>query len=1663
MAIDCYLHVSLFCRTPTNLPLSPAPALEPALWMIVQPYVPLVGLADWIRLVSQNRDDTSAVVTHKFLDDLKLFDSEKLKPVILPPDVSLVLARIDAGGNTVGQVLLNDRSGVELSDVAGFERDNMNPEKIGGSVKKPLAGPYSAGFVAQLADLLDHQQNTDSLVDWLTMSFAVSTTRRLRPSTVRRQDAVHLFEVAPRLIPQELNPGTGEPIRTVSMLSMCGHMLRLDAGIGFDGMRAIDSVALSLRRNPGSIRPTEPIPLNGDEAHYLRALFQDVDLAAKPLPDPPQRWTASFDPEIARRVYVLPHRTGLVPRKLRFDTAGGGERTLFLRSDDKAGRGGSPMLMSEIEDLGIYVSEGGPPPSGPPSIDARFHETLRARLLPYRSATTAGAARPRGLWQLAPEPEDRERFVALFTGQAHTEPTRWPASWTIHGPDGGRIVRSNRALESCFVGNHLLPWDDVKMMDPATMQPRSGHSLPTVLFWFEDLSPGQVPVGPGQSTALEVTLVLPLPVAAVPLAYRPFDAPGGSTGGALWCWTPSALPPLVWNAIELMADRELVRVAVPAVSRSGDFIVQPAQSGQNLEGVVKVDYPHLGEVTANVSYEVNRELVGYRKLNQYYRDRRPGGAAGDLTPLNPWSNQPPVFAPETGEHFHTFHYRHQIHFYAPDGASAPRSFYHDRYSYFGGTRETTLDLEHTTGHAFELVRTTSRITHDVPPLLPNGLRREAASDAIDAFFSIQFLPAGGGKPERACITIDTTYLSGLAPLARASGGQTKAGKDADLTTKAWRAIAELAHANEVFLRCRFRRFDFAGAVRAAQAAPGAFDMNEALLPVPDWESGQPSWPIPRLQDTAMRWLSGTAPGGAPLCFEVELEHPNAKPIAQSCHVVEFWIELTRPANALPELADRHFVRPWAGSISGADAYDEHGEKFEPVTDPAALAHVQKLYGDYVVQLSGVFDPSAAGGNSWRSLCPVPDPNSPVHRLRELIGSGLRKSDAQAAGKGRDGGDWIVPGPIAEADEQIVAAFAPLTFRPLGKKYKGIASHAALARYARAVKMLVDAEPGAWSERFEVADWREWYARLATRTANVASLAQSALGLIVPAYQIGGQESLLDKEAVALLKNWLARSGGFGGRDRALAELVMVNPALFADARALLLTALNASDRLPRNLVRLQSEREIDIDRETKPDHEARRAERSALHVSDTMLGDAGEKALTFMEVLGSEKYDADFSIVKLQADGIEGLLRPPEPGTQPLAVEGPHVPAPNSDVIQLPSREPLVDAVHVYTAQVRGTEQADWWRPFASLAGAGLDAKHLVDMSAIRPAPGTSGYFLRYASKDDFVRSPQRDRAVVSLLFYVTSDEANQFTNDAFRFSREPLPAAGASAASAVDNDSLRLFKALSGTADLTRVDILPLALETATAQFAASAMSPADPVVAPTVDQEIGVADSTRRELYAPPGTAAFLFAPRPGTGLAKTGPSRYLLMITQEVPLWDGVAYSMYQTRNYEVVGSAPGPRIQFNPQVWQFGPHAGDTEEISLCADVVEELGPYALGLRVWDPYELVEHLLVRNKVLSAASDKRGWKSCDLSIVVHAVQRTTFPVFVQGTPAGRRREVSHGRMPLWNVVVNPDDPSGAEKVIFDQTRLEFSVDFTWTNGNNVEILRIQYVAVNFVARVD
>ena len=1662
MALNCYVLLSLFVRSPSGIPGVPT-GDEPSLWLTVQPCVASSDLSAWIDAMPS--DTVAGALAYSILDK-DVACAGDLVPVLLPPDLSIRVKRLSA---VAFEDLVNDRTWPRIVSAGTFMADNVRSEKLS-TLTAPIHGSYAGAVKDQIlatwvAMAGDKAARLQSMQGWLTLGFWFGTSRVIRPSSVDTGPTSSLFDAVRRPSDGDALPSLDS--RRVSHLSMCGHMLRLDKGIQFADLAKLTGLEVTLERADGTV---VLLPMPEEEKGFLSQFFHSIDPASVP-PSAASLLEPTVLSDISRRVYVTHQRNRLLPSTLTFGSAGADSHWLFgVGASSQSSIGDVRLQSAHLDRIAVfYQRQNQDDYASKPHAGGtfRFHEAIRCRLQPYRDATADAAGAQ--LWQLVPVEQDKLQFVARFGSRAAAKDTHWPVESTLHLPSGARVELGGHFLEESYVGSFLLPWDDTDSLNDSLI-PDPSASLPTVLFQAIGLKPPSV--GGKSARTVDVNLVNRVgsdgsPSYEVKANFRTDSMSPEGPRGPLWEGIPAGLASFAFTAIEFVhpeLSSDLVSRLLVTYTQDVDYRFELAQSAQHLEAVLQVVHPTVDvscpapPADASLLGELKRECTGYRSVRATLQVCSPGANVVTRA-LHPWSSKPSVnHDTHDGRDRHSFVVRERLDLYsAPAGFASepsflPREFFGRAYAEVGVPRSIQFDLEHASGHAVAVASCAAASVHDAPPHLPTGMRSQ--DEGGPAFLTIALLNG------HAKLMFDLSFLKRETWKAMAPDSSKQDDKAFAGWSLAWRSVADMAYADSMWLRGLFRTFDFAGSIAAAQGVTAHADsLLHSLLPVQTLENPGQRWRVPdSLRQAALSWLNGTT---LPPSFSVDVPLGGTAGDPSACDVVEFWFEIDRAKAGLPDLKEPLFAVLRSGSVEGKSAFDANGELFDEV-DPARLSDVTNSFQLHLQHVAGTFDGRLGVLNGWRAIAPADDARTAARDLRNLLQSQRSDQDDPSMADLR-AKEWIVPKPIVAKSTAVTATVIPLCFRPLASRYAGSFGATAVTRYLSALDMLINVDQGEWSTSLKTpSDWRGWFASMQTACADVVQIVKTVQSLLFPSFDSEAVAADLDPQVQKFLSMYQSAAGGFQGLRHELQKELLSAPRLFSESRAFLVTRLSAPDRLPRSFHAVTSERSPQA---TSPAGGTQRAqlEHSRLTIKDVVLGDAGANALVFVEALAARKYHGQFG-VQLQAFSIQDFVGPASASTRvpSLTLDGPHVGLKGNggavSTIDLPSREPITQPSHVYTAVVPDMLQRNWANHFVRSNGTrGLSLLGLLNKQKLLRAAGSEPELFLRAASADFMRSGLQDRRVAAAVFNLNSDEANEFINDSFQLFRSParsLPAASTAPAvnvpgifaelqSAVALDKIvDLRKVIDPTVSATLVDALKLAPPKAV-------VGPVDGVSGFEIEvDESGVLPSI---VGAPSDVGIFLFR----TGDIEPGTARHVLVVTAEANVWQTFSWSLIQTRNLRFPDRqvAPAKQLGFNPALSLASSPVGDSAGLQLRLAVTFDKRQPDKKQRKFTPAQLVDQLLVQSKAIAGDDNASTWKTQDLSILVSAVQKVTMPVL--GSPIGGSGvELSHGKFPLASLRWPAGTPGSTDPLTLDPERHEFTVDFTWTAPTNVEVFRIQGV---------
>jgi hypothetical protein len=279
----------------------------------------------------------------------------------------------------------------------------------------------------------------------------------------------------------------------------------------------------------------------------------------------------------------------------------------------------------------------------------------------------------------------------------------------------------------------------------------------------------------------------------------------------------------------------------------------------------------------------------------------------------------------------------------------------------------------------------------------------------------------------------------------------------------------------------------------------------------------------------------------------------------------------------------------------------------------------------------------------------------------------------------DGSDWFVsegPGPQAAA-KTANAILVPLGFAP-ARPHRGLesATQTALQRLAAALADTVDVAFDSWAKS-SAEDWRKRFPRIAALaqesgsewSGNLAEFAKLvATRLLKPQ---PANDPANHRDVIAIARAIEENKGDLAWTDAAVERLLMDNPALFLDAKALMVNALRftasgASGKGPpiSTMTRTRFERRIRgeegsaraasvSESEALPERVSAVLTLENLLLTGTASTDPWDARLGFLEVLDDVRYDNAFRAVPRPGETALLQVEPFEEVVDPVRSEDP--------------------------------------------------------------------------------------------------------------------------------------------------------------------------------------------------------------------------------------------------------------------------------------------------------------------------------------------------------------------------------------------------------------------------
>ena len=499
-----------------------------------------------------------------------------------------------------------------------------------------------------------------------------------------------------------------------------------------------------------------------------------------------------------------------------------------------------------------------------------------------------------------------------------------------------------------------------------------------------------------------------------------------------------------------------------------------------------------------------------------------------------------------------------------------------------------------------------------------------------------------------------------------------------LALRAWRSLTEMLEAERLALQLELLLFDIGAQAGTSIASAASLARNgftgywrDALRDPGTFEVDLPAAERQKLNAWIQALLKTASPPFSPLELRVPVDKPNAK-IGQLCHVVRARLKITRAIkHSAPQALRLAPITQQPGLTVAAsnslwDAWTQVG--FGRSNDINALPTTEKQ----------LILAAAAGWQS--SLLKSSDSITPLQSQPE------QRSDSQALISELEGTDWFTPeqSPMAARPQDAKAVLVPFGFAPCARDPSlGRLSQEVLQRVLATLNDAVDLAFVGWATS-STTDWQR-------RLGEIASLAVWQAGAWtgpVPALvdtivqkllkpQPDPSSSAVAPEVSALAAAYNTGQGQVAQISLAAQRALLENPALFSDAKAMLLTRVDfvtsatSKESPPEGtLARAQFKRQI------RPSNSRTDKSQVALANQDTptqvnvslgwrqivaagLPGDDGTTSkLGFFEFLDDARYDNAFSVTvdDQQFESFELMINPQAKGAAKWLAAPPIVP-----------------------------------------------------------------------------------------------------------------------------------------------------------------------------------------------------------------------------------------------------------------------------------------------------------------------------------------------------------------------------------------------------------------------
>jgi hypothetical protein len=726
--------------------------------------------------------------------------------------------------------------------------------------------------------------------------------------------------------------------------------------------------------------------------------------------------------------------------------------------------------------------------------------------------------------------------------------------------------------------------------------------------------------------------------------------------------------------------------------------------------------------------------------------------------------------------------------------------------------EFALELEYTYGDRLPLtenggpLRVQRSTVADWPVQLASepDARSDGEKDScrdvpLNPFLSCVYrAPPDKGGVDELVVTFDESHL-----LGNAARGAVRAEDQQRIyvaTLAAWRAVAELASRSHGVAASKLRLwieaavFSVESALRrhakqmqlpvdpaqfASALARGA--LNDAWaksIAVPE-KMEIAAVAVEPIRLWARKLISGVEqPGKQSRSFRIPIG--GALPLGSVANVARACLEVSRPAWLAPQPASSALL-PSSQTPGG----------FHVAPQTLASAWAACGFGPSVAPLNGGIPVVGAAlvdaHQHWvEERTKRTDSITVDHRFAcEAAADDPSTRTAAAVVAALPGSDWFIaegPGPLGLKDRALRPVVLPIGFAP-PRPREGFGSSAQLAmdRLMQALQDTIDVAYFAWTSRSEV-EWADHFKSLsesgAARKRFDLLLTRLTSQLLLP--QPHATATANEKRVRELAGAARNKQGHFASLNELVSQRLSMGPAMYANSRALLLTAMEfieaASEPkpMPTALARAQFSRKVAgrTSQATNSSGEPTTVTLADLVLVDPDGGFASQRALGFLESLDSARYGSEFDLGSDEcvAESFEHVVDPDPkskaprwstlPMLLPLASENGG--AKSRRRVHLASRQAVVAPVLVWSGENDGLR--------AALLDAAASTK-TWRLSDITGRPSESGVGLRLTlrlPRGNYAPEGEVDRGTAFLLFAVNGDEdtpgtvVSAFANDGF-------------------------------------------------------------------------------------------------------------------------------------------------------------------------------------------------------------------------------------------------------------------------------------------------------------